>query len=810
MFKNSLLLKIILVFTLPAVGILFFSTKLVIEKLDYTQGINRTLDNVVYLEYTQNLIHELQKERGYSVVYLESHKFSDKLIKQKEITNKKFNEYLRYATAFIKKSNENSNIEILVKDIQNQFYLLENIRLSINEIKIDSYRVLDFYSKLNEKLLNSIISIKSVKSAFAFNKEFTNISYFLLFKEFTGIERAIISKLIIDKKLDEIIQNKVDEVHTIKKSNLNYFKINSSLRLQEIYNKNLPFKIQEDVHKYRDDVLKNILTKEFDVVHWWNLSTTKVDALNKIFDEMLKELDSIAKKATKDAFLEQNVSVFYLFVSFITLISLLFLLRNIILNEQKSFEKIEKQKKVYELLNETNKQLLKKSSKEEIYTELHEMVSKNSSMVFCFVYDLEEHDKEKRIYAKDGELKDIVKKRLDGDFEKLDNLLTRAIKWKSNVLVEDFTKANISVFSEYGKKFNINSAASFPIKKFGEQVSVLVIYSNVYNFFDYEVEMLFDQMIFDITHYLEKYDYEKIRIKQEEQLKIASVAFESSEPMVITNENSEIIEANQAFCDVLGYTKDEILGKNPNLFRSFHQNESFYERMWRVLDREDSWSGEIYNKKRDGTILPVRLTVTAIRNNKNEIINYLGQYIDISDIKDREQVLEYQATHDNLTGLPNRLLLLDRIEHAITKVVRHNNVGGLIFIDLDNFKTINDTMGHDVGDVLLIEVAKKLKYVIRNEDTVSRIGGDEFIILADSIGRDKEEAKKNIGILAKKIKDALNGIEYISGHKNISTPSIGVTLFSDASVSVKDIIKQADTAMYAAKKQGKNAIEFFN
>jgi diguanylate cyclase (GGDEF)-like protein len=232
--------------------------------------------------------------------------------------------------------------------------------------------------------------------------------------------------------------------------------------------------------------------------------------------------------------------------------------------------------------------------------------------------------------------------------------------------------------------------------------------------------------------------------------------------------------------------------------------------MWRVLDREDSWSGEIYNKKRDGTILPFRLTVTAIRNNKNEIINYLGQYIDISDIKDREQVLEYQATHDNLTGLPNRLLLLDRIEHAITKVVRHNNVGGLIFIDLDNFKTINDTMGHDVGDVLLIEVAKKLKYVIRNEDTVSRIGGDEFIILADSIGRDKEEAKKNIGILAKKIKDALNGIEYISGHKNISTPSIGVTLFSDASVSVKDIIKQADTAMYAAKKQGKNAIEFFN
>jgi len=134
----------------------------------------------------------------------------------------------------------------------------------------------------------------------------------------------------------------------------------------------------------------------------------------------------------------------------------------------------------------------------------------------------------------------------------------------------------------------------------------------------------------------------------------------------------------------------------------------------------------------------------------------------------------------------------------------------LIFIDLDNFKEVNDTLGHDIGDALLIMVAKKIREVIRDEDTIARIGGDEFIVLIDNIGSNKDIAKTNINTLAEKIKNVLNGITHIEGFVNVSTPSIGITLFSDASVSVKDIIKQADTAMYVAKKQGKNSIEFFD
>ena len=192
------------------------------------------------------------------------------------------------------------------------------------------------------------------------------------------------------------------------------------------------------------------------------------------------------------------------------------------------------------------------------------------------------------------------------------------------------------------------------------------------------------------------------------------------------------------------YPKEFLMGKNPRIFKSPHQKKDFYQTMWSKLKIYGSWNGEIYNSNGDDEIVPVRLAITVIRDDLGNVTNYLGQYYDIADLKDKEQILQYQATHDNLTGLPNRLLLLDRIEHAITKVVRHKIVGGLIFIDLDNFKEVNDTLGHDIGDVLLVEIAKKLKQNVRDEDTVSRIGGDEFIVLADNIGRNNKEALENI------------------------------------------------------------------
>ncbi len=814
MFKHPLFLKIILIFTLPALGILYFSTVLVYDKIKFLDEIYKTNYNLEYMKVSERLIHSLQTERGLSTVYGESKEFDEKLKEQRNNTSENFEKYLNYVDIYTSKVALNQNLEYTIKLVQKEFYNLNVIRLRIESFDINPLEVITEYTKINDLLLDSILSIKSVKSALDFNNEFSNIYHFLIFKEYVGIERALISYSLMKGSLDKKIKEELLRTQTVQSENFDYFNKNTTIKFFSSYNNYLPIELSNEIDNIRKNLEKNLETKNLDLLQWWDLSTTKINYLDDIFNKIIIDFEKMSKEIQKKAFIEQNLSLAFLLITFMTLISLLFVLKNIIFKQQKSFEKIEKQKKVYELLSNTNKYLLNNNTKKELYSHVHEIISKHPSMVFSFIYDIEKKTfddiKDAEVYAQNGTLKDLLFLRLQ-EFKETnsDNLLTKAINLGTNIIVESFEDANVSVFFKYAKKFNIKSAAAFPIKKFDEIVSIFVIYSNENKFFDYEIEILFNKLVNDLSHTLEKFDYEEIRLKQEKELKIASFAFESSEPMLITDEQIRIINVNSAFCDVMGLSKEDLIGKNPRVFKSLHQKREFYDNLWKELIQNSFWRGELYNTKFNGELIPLRVTITAIKDKNNIVTNYIAQYIDISEQKDRQQVLEYQATHDNLTGLPNRLLLLDRIEHAITKVVRHNLVGGIIFIDLDNFKEVNDTLGHDIGDALLVSVAKKLKEVVRDEDTVSRIGGDEFIILADNIGTTNNEARINIDVLAKKIQEGLNSIKYISGYKNISTPSIGVTLFNDSSVSVRDIIKQADTAMYVAKKQGKNAIEFF-
>ena len=814
MFKHPLFLKIILIFTLPALGILYFSTVLVYDKIKFLDEIYKTNYNLEYMKVSERLIHSLQTERGLSIVYGESKEFDEKLKEQRNNTSENFEKYLNYVDIYTSKVALNQNLEYTIKLVQKEFYNLNVIRLRIESFDINPLEVITEYTKINDLLLDSILSIKSVKSALDFNNEFSNIYHFLIFKEYVGIERALISYSLMKGSLDKKIKEELLRTQTVQSENFDYFNKNTTIKFFSSYNNYLPIELSNEIDNIRKNLEKNLETKNLYLLQWWDLSTTKINYLDDIFNKIIIDFEKMSKEIQKKAFIEQNLSLAFLLITFMTLISLLFVLKNIIFKQQKSFEKIEKQKKVYELLSNTNKYLLNNNTKKELYSHVHEIISKHPSMVFSFIYDIEKKTfddiKDAEVYAQNGTLKDLLFLRLQ-EFKETnsDNLLTKAINLGSNIIVESFEDANVSVFFKYAKKFNIKSAAAFPIKKFDEIVSIFVIYSNENKFFDYEIEILFNKLVNDLSHTLEKFDYEEIRLKQEKELKIASFAFESSEPMLITDEQIRIINVNSAFCDVMGLSKEDLIGKNPRVFKSLHQKREFYDNLWKELIQNSFWRGELYNTKFNGELIPLRVTITAIKDKNNIVTNYIAQYIDISEQKDKQQVLEYQATHDNLTGLPNRLLLLDRIEHAITKVVRHNLVGGIIFIDLDNFKEVNDTLGHDIGDALLVSVAKKLKEVVRDEDTVSRIGGDEFIILADNIGSTNNEARINIDVLAKKIQEGLNSIKYISGYKNISTPSIGVTLFNDSSVSVRDIIKQADTAMYVAKKQGKNAIEFF-
>ncbi|PUE64712.1 sensor domain-containing diguanylate cyclase [Arcobacter lacus] len=704
MFRNKLFLKIVMIFTLPVLGILYFSSILVLEKIEMANEVESNHNNLNYIKTVEEFVSSLEKEQQLSFKYLSTKTLKNELLEQQEISKK-------------------------------SLLSLEKYRQTKNELKKYKLEIEDLVA-LREK-----------------------INYLKATPE------------EIEKCFEQTTKMAVDSMFLIK-----FAKLSNDFRV--------------DLSKMN---------------HFLNTNQS-IEGISKIFTDMLGQLEKEVAIFDRDVIIERNLSFIYLFFCFFTLISLFFVLKNIIYNEQKSFDKIQKHKQIYEILNATNKFLMKTFDKERLYSNICELLSENEHLRFCFIYDFSS----KMIVAKNGELKDIVISQADKyeDFSQ-DNLVSKTMKYESNIIVNNFKEKNISVFYKDAEKLNINSMATFPIKKFNEVVGVLIIYSKELEFFDQEVEILFDKLVSDITHCLEKIEYEDIRLKQEAELRLSSYAFDSSAPMIITDVYNNIVKVNQAFCKIMGYSKEEIVGQNPRIFKTAHQDKDFVENLWNNLKINGSWSGDVYNKKSNDEIIALKATITVIKNQDDKITNYLGQYMDNSEQKDKEKILEYQATHDNLTGLPNRLLLTDRIEHAITKTVRHKIFGGLIFIDLDNFKAVNDTLGHDIGDILLITVAKKIKQVIRDEDTVSRIGGDEFIVLLDNIGNNSIDAKKNITSLAEKIKETLNAITHIEGHVNISTPSIGITLFSDASVSVKDIIKQADTAMYSAKKQGKNAIEFF-
>ena len=800
MFKNILFLKIILIFTLPALGILYFSSVLVYEKIQSFNEVDGINHNLTYLINTEKLLSSLQKEREISALLLLEKGEKSSLEKSRELSIKNYEE--------LEKTFKTLNLDNKVIQLKSEINKLELFRAKIDNLDATVDEVFEEYNQFDKVLLDSLYSLKPVKSAFDFNDEFRNVIHFLSFKESICIEKTMIYGYFVNSKINDKLYTMLMKNYSLLEINKDIFLNNVNLEIVQIYNSKLNEEYYNKIFILRNGIKnKNFSHLELTSEEWDKISLENLESLNNMYKNLIYSVEKYITKFEEDALLEKRKSLIFLFVSFSTLISLLFVLKNIIFNEQKSFYKVQKHKEVYELLNKANKFLLKIDDRKLLFSNICELLSQTDKIQFSFIYDL----LSKEIIAQEGDLKQklLTQSHYYSDKNK-DNIISKTIKWETNIIANDFLEKNISIFYDKAKVLDIKSMACFPIKKFNKVIGTLAIYSKELNFFDQEMEILFDKLISDVAHCLEKIDYEQIRLKQEDELRLSSYAFESSEPMIITNDEGNIIKVNQAFCSTMGYTKDEIIGRNPRIFKSVHQDKEFGDALWNELKVKGFWSGEVYNKKANDKIIPLRSTITAIKDKSGKITHFLGQYIDIGEQKDKEKVLEYQATHDNLTGLPNRLLLLDRIERAITKVVRHKIVGGLIFIDLDNFKEVNDTLGHDIGDSLLIMVAKKIKEVIRDEDTIARIGGDEFIVLLDNVGNNKSDAKININNLAEKIKDTLNAITHIEGNINVSTPSIGITLFSDSSVSVKDIIKQADTAMYVAKKQGKNSIEFFD
>jgi len=306
------------------------------------------------------------------------------------------------------------------------------------------------------------------------------------------------------------------------------------------------------------------------------------------------------------------------------------------------------------------------------------------------------------------------------------------------------------------------------------------------------------------------------RKQMESEIRIAAIAFDSQEGMFITDENCHILRINKSFTRITGYSADEIVGKNPRLLKSGRHDASFYAAIWDSINNTGAWQGEIWDKRKNGEIYPLHLTISAVRAPDGTLSNYVSTLTDITLARAAEEAIKRLAFYDPLTCLPNRRLLNDRLSQVMFASRRNGVYSALLFLDLDNFKTLNDTSGHSVGDLLLVEAAARLKNCVRSVDSVARFGGDEFVIILSELDSNKSAATSQAGQVAAKILAALSepyllSINFAGATATIThhcTASIGIAVFIDHEASQDEILKWADTAMYQAKQAGRNQIQF--
>lgn len=283
----------------------------------------------------------------------------------------------------------------------------------------------------------------------------------------------------------------------------------------------------------------------------------------------------------------------------------------------------------------------------------------------------------------------------------------------------------------------------------------------------------------------------------------AQVFVNSSEAIVITDSDNNIIQVNKAFTDITGYSPEEVTGKNPRIMQSGQMGLDFYREMWKTLLETGCWQGEIMDRKKSGEIYPKWLSIAVIRNDQGDIVNYIALFADITERRASFDRIQHLAHYDALTHLPNRALLNDHIELAIAGAKRNQGKFAILFLDLDRFKSVNDTMGHHAGDILLQAVAGRLQKCVREADTVARLGGDEFVILLNNISEEKDAAS-----VAQKVIHLIEQPFTLGEHQASIGTSIGISIYPAHGSDKYVLLKCADAAMYLAKEKGKGNFQF--
>jgi diguanylate cyclase (GGDEF)-like protein/PAS domain S-box-containing protein len=302
---------------------------------------------------------------------------------------------------------------------------------------------------------------------------------------------------------------------------------------------------------------------------------------------------------------------------------------------------------------------------------------------------------------------------------------------------------------------------------------------------------------------VERYEAQR---RAEERLRLFATVFSNAtEGMTITDAANRIVAVNPAFSEITGYAEHEALGQTPALLNSGRHDHDYYRQMWAELDSSGKWRGEIWNRRKDGAIYPEWLSISAVRDDGGRTTHFIGIFSDITERKETERRIQHLAHHDALTGLPNRLLLDDRVEQALLKSKRAGTITALLFLDIDRFKNINETLGHEIGDELLVQAGKRGAEALRETDTLARHGGDAFVAVLPEL-----EQPQDASLIARKLMQAFARPYRLAGHELTVTASIGIALAPEDGDNASNLLRNAETAMYRAKEEGRNTFRYYS